>query len=129
LSSSSQGSGSQGSGPEDWCVFCRVIARELPSREAYSGELTYAFHDLHPVAPVHVLVVPREHITDASQVTPEHGPLLVEMLNVAHTVAEREGIADGGYRLAFNIGRDSGAEVPHLHMHVLGGRKLGWPPG
>jgi len=117
------------SGTEPGCIFCRVIARELPSREAYSGELTYAFHDLHPVAPVHVLVVPREHIVDASHVTLEHGPVLSEMLTVAHAVAEREGVANGGYRLAFNIGRDSGAEVPHLHMHLLGGRKLAWPPG
>jgi histidine triad (HIT) family protein len=117
------------SSTQSWCVFCKVIAHELPSREAHSGELTYAFHDLHPVAPVHVLVVPREHITDASEVTAEHGAVMVEMLAVAKTVAEREGIADAGYRLAFNIGRDSGAEVPHLHMHLLGGRKLGWPPG
>ena len=111
------------------CVFCRVIAGDLPSREAYSGENTYAFHDLRPVAPVHVLVVPRVHVTDATEVGPEHGDLLAEMLVAARTVAEREGILGSGYRLAFNVGRDSGAEVPHLHLHLLGGRKLGWPPG
>ena len=111
------------------CVFCRVIAGELPSREAYSGALTYAFHDLRPVAPVHVLVVPREHIADATEVSEEHAPVMAEMMVVARTVAEREGIFDTGYRLAFNIGRDSGAEVAHLHMHLLGGRRLGWPPG
>jgi histidine triad (HIT) family protein len=111
------------------CVFCRVIAGELPSRPAYSGELTYAFHDVRPVAPVHVLVVPRQHIADATQVAEEHGALLAEMLQTARTVAEREGILDRGYRLAFNIGRDSGAEVNHLHLHLLGGRRLGWPPG
>ena len=91
--------------------------------------MAYAFHDLHPVAPVHVLVVPRQHIADAAELSPEHGPLLAEMVRSARTVAEQEGIVDSGYRLAFNIGRDSGTEVPHLHMHVLGGRKLGWPPG
>jgi histidine triad (HIT) family protein len=111
------------------CVFCRVIAGELPSREAYSGERTYAFHDLRPVAPVHVLVVPREHVSDASEVDPEHGELLAEMLMAARTVAEREGILRTGYRLVFNIGRDSGAEVPHLHLHLMGGRRLSWPPG
>lgn len=111
------------------CIFCRVISGELPSREAYAGELTYAFHDLRPVAPVHVLVVPREHIADATQVGEEHGSLMVEMLAAARTVAEREGVLDRGYRLTFNIGRDSGAEVPHLHLHLLGGRRLGWPPG
>jgi histidine triad (HIT) family protein len=81
------------------------------------------------VAPVHVLVVPREHIVDASKLGPEHGQLLVEMLLAARVVAQREGIADKGYRLAVNVGRDSGAEVAHLHLHLLGGRKLGWPPG
>jgi histidine triad (HIT) family protein len=117
-----------GGSPRD-CIFCRVVAGELPSREAHSGELTYAFHDLRPVAPVHVLVVPRQHIVDATEVSEEHGPLLAEMLGSAHTVAEKEGILDSGYRLAFNIGPDSGTEVPHLHLHLLGGRRLGWPPG
>ncbi len=111
------------------CVFCRVIVGEIPSREAYSGEHTYAFYDLRPVAPVHVLVVPRQHIADATEVGAEHAELLAEMVMAARTVAEREGILDNGYRLVFNIGRDSGAEVPHLHLHLLGGRKLGWPPG
>jgi histidine triad (HIT) family protein len=122
--------GSQPSGGRQAdCVFCRVLAGELPSREVYSGERTYAFRDLRPVAPVHVLVVPREHVADATQVGAEHGELLAEMLVTARTVAEREGILHSGYRLLFNIGRDSGAEVPHLHLHVVGGRKLGWPPG
>ncbi len=111
------------------CIFCRLVAGEIPSREAYSGQLVYAFYDLHPQAPVHVLVVPREHITDASTVGAAHGPLLVEMLGAAHAVAEREGVSRSGYRLVFNVWTDSGAEVAHLHMHFLGGRKLGWPPG
>ena len=111
------------------CVFCRVLAKEVPAREAYSGELVYAFHDVHPVAQVHVLVVPRQHIADASEIGTQHGPLLVEMMSAANTVAGQEGIAASGYRLVFNTGRDSGAEVRHLHMHVLGGRRLAWPPG
>jgi histidine triad (HIT) family protein len=115
-------------GPQS-CIFCRLIAGQEPSREAYSGPLACAFHDLHPVAPVHVLVVPRRHITDAGHLEPEDGPLLAEMLEAARTVAGREGIAEKGYRLVFNIGPDAGAQVPHLHMHLLGGRNLGWPPG
>jgi len=116
-------------GKQPKCIFCQVVAGELPSREAHSGELTYAFHDLRPVAPVHVLVVPRRHIADASQVGEEHGALLAEMLLTARTVAEHEGVLGTGYRLAFNVGRDSGTEVPHLHLHLLGGRRLSWPPG
>jgi histidine triad (HIT) family protein len=111
------------------CIFCRIVAGQVPSRQAYSSELTYAFHDLNPVAPVHVLVVPRQHIVDAGQLRPEHGPVLYEMMEAARRVAEQEGVSDGGYRLAFNVGADAGAEVPHLHMHLLGGRNLSWPPG
>jgi len=111
------------------CVFCQVVAGEVPSQEVYSSELAYAFQDRHPVAPVHVLVVPRQHIADASSLGPEHAALLAEMLRVARVVAERQGIRERGYRLVLNVGADAGAEVPHLHLHVLGGRRLGWPPG
>lgn len=111
------------------CVFCRITAGELPSREAYSGPLTYAFYDMHPVAPLHVLVVPRQHIPDAAHVGAEHGDVLVEMMGAARAVAESEGYGRRGYRLAFNVGPDAGTQVAHLHMHVLAGRELGWPPG
>jgi len=89
----------------------------------------YAFRDISPVAPVHVLVVPREHIADAGELTPEHGDVLAEMMVTAQRVAEIEGIADSGYRLVFNIGDDALQSVDHLHMHVIGGRRMGWPPG
>lgn len=117
------------SGSGEGCVFCRIVAGELPTREAYSGPLAYAFHDLQPVAPVHVLIVPRKHIADATQLGPQDGEILAEMAMAARTVAQSEGIAKSGFRLVFNVGQDAGAQVPHLHMHVLGGRKLGWPPG
>lgn len=84
-----------GGSPHD-CIFCRVVAGELPSREAHSGELTYAFHDLRPVAPVHVLVVPRQHIADATEVSEEHGPLLAEMIRSARTVAEKRAFWTAG---------------------------------
>jgi histidine triad (HIT) family protein len=111
------------------CIFCRIVAGQLPTREAYSGPLVYAFHDQQPVAPVHVLVVPRQHIADAAALGPEDGEILAEMAMAAQAVALQEGVANSGYRLLFNVGRDSGAAVAHLHLHLLGGRKLTWPPG
>ena len=111
------------------CVFCNVVAGDVPSAEVASSPLTYAFRDITPQAPVHVLVVLRTHITDATEVGPEHAPIVAEMLVTAGEVATREGIADSGYRLVFNVGDDATNIVPHLHLHVIGGRPLGWPPG
>jgi histidine triad (HIT) family protein len=87
------------------------------------------FHDLRPVAPMHVLVIPRRHIPDAASLGPDDGPLLGEMFAAARQVAAEEGYAERGYRLVFNVGPDSGSEVAHLHLHVIGGRPLSWPPG
>src|SRR5947199_7322087 len=111
------------------CLFCRIVAGELPSDEVASTERTYAFRDIQPAMPVHVLVVPREHITSADTVTPAHGDLLAEMMATAQQVARSEGLAERGYRLVFNVGDDAQNSVPHLHMHVLGGRPMEWPPG
>lgn len=110
------------------CLFCRIVAGELASTEVVSSERTYAFRDLNPVAPTHVLVVPRSHITDAATVVASDGDVLAEMIATAQQVADLEGL-EGGYRLVFNVGRDSGNSVPHLHLHVLGGRFMAWPPG
>jgi histidine triad (HIT) family protein len=114
---------------DESCVFCRIVAGEIGSEAVGESDRTYAFRDIEPAAPVHVLVVPRRHIDDAGQVGPGDGDLLGEMLATARQVAEREGIADGGYRLVFNVGDDALNAVGHLHLHVLGGRRLGWPPG
>lgn len=111
------------------CLFCRIVAGEIPSTEVASGEQTYAFRDIEPQAPTHVLVIPREHVDDAAALTAEHGGLLADLLTTAQDVARREGIADTGYRLVFNVGEDALNSVPHLHLHVIGGRRLGWPPG
>jgi histidine triad (HIT) family protein len=111
------------------CLFCRIVAGELPSDEVASTERTYAFRDIQPAMPVHVLVVPREHITSADTVTAEHGDLLAEMMATAQGVARSEGLAERGYRLVFNVGDDAQNSVPHLHLHVLGGRPMEWPPG
>jgi histidine triad (HIT) family protein len=111
------------------CLFCRIVAGELPSDEVASTERTYAFRDIKPALPVHVLVVPREHITSADTVMAEHAGVLAEMLTTAQQVARSEGLAERGYRLVFNVGEDAQNSVPHLHLHVVGGRPMEWPPG
>ena len=111
------------------CLFCGIVAGDIPSTEVASTERTYAFRDLNPTAPTHVLVVPRDHIANAHEIQADHGGVLAEMCATAQQVAEAEGIAEGGYRLVFNVGDDAGNTVPHLHLHVIGGRRLGWPPG
>jgi histidine triad (HIT) family protein len=115
--------------PDEDCLFCRIVAGKIPSDAVVETEQTYAFRDIHPGAPVHVLVVPRRHLGDAASLQPDDGELLSEMVTTAQRVAEQEGIGESGYRLVFNVGRDSLNEVRHLHLHVLGGRRLGWPPG
>lgn len=111
------------------CLFCKIVTGEIPSDEVLATERTYAFRDINPAAPVHVLVIPRTHIVSAAEVGPEHGDIVAEMLVSARHVAEGEGILERGYRLVFNVGADALNSVPHLHLHVVGGQRLGWPPG
>ena len=111
------------------CIFCRIVAGELPSEEVATTERTYAFRDIKPALPVHVLVVPREHIESAATVTADHADVLAEMMTTAQEVARAQGLAERGYRLVFNVGDDAQNSVPHLHMHVVGGRAMEWPPG
>lgn len=111
------------------CLFCRIVAGEIPSTEVASTDRSYAFRDIEPQAPTHVLVIPREHVADAAAVTADHSDLLADLLTTAQAVARSEGIADSGYRIVFNVGEDALNSVPHLHLHVIGGRRLGWPPG
>lgn len=111
------------------CLFCTILAGDIPSTTVLETDRTYAFRDINPAMPTHVLVIPREHIEHAGAVKPEHGAIVAEMLDAARQVAEAEGLAERGYRLVFNVGRDSGNTVPHLHLHVLGGRGMSWPPG
>jgi histidine triad (HIT) family protein len=109
------------------CIFCRIVAGDLPSDIVYETESTIAFKDIHPAAELHVLVIPRRHIDDASVVTADDGPVLAEMLMAARAVADQVGLAapERGYRLIFNVGPDSMNSVPHLHLHVLGGKLAG----
>ncbi len=111
------------------CIFCRIVAGEVPSDEVASSTLTYAFRDISPAMPSHVLVVPREHIESAAAIQPDHAALLAEMFHTAQDVAAKEGLAERGYRLVLNVGDDALNSVPHLHLHVLGGRRMEWPPG
>lgn len=111
------------------CLFCKIVAGEVPSKEVLSTEHTYSFFDINPAAPVHFLVVPRRHITNAAEIGPADGDVLAEMFTTARAAAGQLGIAEGGYRIVFNVGPHALNSVPHLHMHVLGGQQMGWPPG
>jgi histidine triad (HIT) family protein len=111
------------------CIFCRIVAGEVPADVVLSSEHSVAFRDLNPQAPVHVLVVPRRHVENASTVTHEDAEVTADLLVTARRVAEALGVADSGYRLVLNVGDDALNSVPHLHVHVVGGRRLGWPPG
>ncbi|HEY9388392.1 MAG TPA: histidine triad nucleotide-binding protein [Mycobacteriales bacterium] len=106
------------------CLFCRIVAGDVPSTEVRSTDRVYAFRDIAPHAPTHVLVVPREHHTDAVTLAASDPGLLAELVTVGEQVATDEGIADSGYRLVFNLGPDSGQTVLHTHLHVLGGTWL-----
>ena len=111
------------------CLFCKIVAGDVPSDEVASTEGTYAFRDINPAAPVHVLVIPRHHVISAATVDAADAEVVAELLITARLVAEQEGVAASGYRLVFNVGDDALNSVPHLHLHVLGGRRLAWPPG
>jgi histidine triad (HIT) family protein len=113
----------------DDCIFCAIAEGAVPAEIVHRTEHTVAFRDLSPQAPVHVLVVPRHHIENAATISAADAEVVGEMLVAARHVAESEGVADTGYRLVFNVGRDAVNTVPHLHLHVLGGRPLTWPPG
>jgi histidine triad (HIT) family protein len=113
----------------DECVFCRIVAGDISAEEVASGEQTYAFRDINPVMPTHVLVVSRDHIESADTLGSEHAETLAEMFATAQKVARQEGVAEAGYRLVLNVGDDALNSVPHLHMHLLAGRRMGWPPG
>jgi histidine triad (HIT) family protein len=113
------------------CLFCGIVAGTVPATIVHETERTVSFRDINPTAPVHVLVVPREHIENADAIGPEHAEDLTAMVLAAQEVALAEGIGlpERGYRLIFNVGPDALNSVPHLHLHVVGGRRLDWPPG
>ena len=112
------------------CLFCRIAAGEIPAKEIARSAVAMAFHDINPQAPTHALVVPLAHLSGPAAAQGEAGQRLLGLvLSFAVEVAERLGLAEGGYRLVLNQGADGGQSVDHLHVHVLGGRRMKWPPG
>lgn len=110
------------------CIFCRIAAGEIPARIAHQDDEVVAFHDVAPKAPFHLLVIPRRHIATLAETAPEDAALLGRVVRTAIEVAHAEGL-DRGYRLVWNCGESAGQSVFHLHLHLLGGRAMGWPPG
>lgn len=108
----------------DTCIFCKIAAGEMDTEFVAASENVVAFNDIAPISPVHVLVIPKVHVDSVHQLGANHRAIWREMLDVVQEVAEKTGIAESGYRLVTNAGPDSGQEVPHLHFHVVGGRKL-----
>lgn len=111
------------------CIFCKIIKGEIPSKKIYEDDKVIAFHDISPAAPVHVLVIPKEHIESANHITEENSQVIAHIFQVINKIVEELNIAEDGYRIVNNCGNDGGQTVGHLHFHVLGGRKLQWPPG
>jgi histidine triad (HIT) family protein len=111
------------------CLFCRIVAGEIPANIVYRDESVVVFRDINPGAPQHVLIIPVRHVASSTDLTEEDGPLLAHIYTTATRVAHELGVDQSGYRLVTNVGPDSGQSVFHLHFHLLGGRQLGWPPG
>ena len=107
------------------CLFCNMASGNMAVEKLHDDDVCFAIRDINPRAPVHILVIPREHIATVRDVGEEHGPLLGSMYAVANKLAESEGLAERGYRLAFNVGDDAGQTVYHIHLHLIGGRRLG----
>lgn len=105
------------------CIFCKIIAGDIPSNKVYEDELVYAFRDIAPMAPTHILVVPKMHIGSVAEVTPENSAVVAHIFEVIAKIAKAEGL-DNGYRVVSNCGEDAGQTVHHLHFHILGGKKL-----
>jgi histidine triad (HIT) family protein len=111
------------------CLFCRIVAGEIPGDVVAQTDRALAFRDINPQAPTHVLVIPKQHFANAADLSRSDAELLAELFQLAAQVAEQEGVADAGYRLVTNTGDAAGQTVHHLHVHVIGGRPLEWPPG
>ncbi len=106
------------------CIFCQIVAGKIPSEIIYRDEEVIAFRDINPQAPIHLVIIPTRHIPSLAQLPEAESPLIGRMVNVANQLAKREGVSETGYRLAINCGTEGGQLVPHLHMHLLGGRQL-----
>jgi len=111
------------------CLFCKIIAREIPASIVYEDDRIVAFNDINPQAPTHVLVLPRQHIASLGDLAEGDDAIVGEVVRRAAAIARERGIAAGGFRTVFNTNRDAGQTVFHIHLHLLGGRPMAWPPG
>ncbi|HEX6695049.1 MAG TPA: histidine triad nucleotide-binding protein [Longimicrobiales bacterium] len=111
------------------CIFCKIVNEEIPAAVVYSDDDVIAFRDLHPKAPLHVLIIPRRHISSVNDVEADDAAVLGRLFVAARAVAESEGVAKSGYRLVMNTGSHAGQTVDHIHLHILAGRAMSWPPG
>ncbi|MBL7125395.1 MAG: histidine triad nucleotide-binding protein [Dehalococcoidales bacterium] len=106
------------------CIFCQIVAGKVPSEIIHQDEEVIAFHDINPQAPIHLIIIPKRHIPSLTHLSEAEAQLMGHMVNIANQLAKREGIFESGYRLVVNCGKEGGQVVPHLHLHLLGGRKL-----
>ena len=111
------------------CIFCKIAKKEIPSEIVYESDEIVAFKDIKPVAPHHILIIPKKHIPTLDDLPDEDAPLIAKMFLVARDLARSLGISEKGYRTVFNCREEGGQEVFHLHLHLIGGRKMNWPPG
>jgi len=111
------------------CLICKIIQRDIPARLVYEDDRVAAFDDINPQAPTHVLVVPKRHIATLNELSTEDDQLIGELMRRASAIAAERGLAAGGYRTVINTNRDAGQTILHIHVHLLGGRSMGWPPG
>ncbi len=111
------------------CLFCKIVAGEIPAELVYESDTAVAFRDINPQAPTHVLVIPRKHISTINDITADDEAIVGSLYTAAREIAAAEGIADDGYRAVMNCNEGAGQSVFHIHLHVLGGRAMSWPPG
>lgn len=113
----------------DNCIFCKIVRGDIPSTKVYEDEYAFAFRDIAPAAPTHILVVPKQHIDSFAEISDANADTYMRLLKIVAQIAKDEGIAESGYRVVTNIGDEGGQSVHHLHFHLLGGRQMAWPPG
>ena len=111
------------------CLFCKIIAGEIPSTKVYEDESVLAFLDIEPQAPKHIIIIPKEHISSANEITEENSAVIAKVFEAAAKIAKEQGFSEDGYRIVNNCGKDGGQTVGHIHFHLLAGRNLTWPPG
>jgi len=111
------------------CLFCKIVKREVPASIVYEDDGVLAFNDINPQAPTHILVIPKQHVATLNDLSPDHDAMVGELVRRAAAIAKDRGLSAGGFRTVFNTNREAGQTVFHVHLHLIGGRRLTWPPG